>query len=62
MGPAVGGPATPWHPHTAPCLPGDCATGQAGESDMLHVWLVDYPGGPFGDISGPALRTAVARL
>ncbi|MGI5160241.1 hypothetical protein [Microbispora sp. CA-102843] len=54
-GPAIG-PLTPWHSHTCPlCDP-------PGETDMLHVWLVDYPGGGFADISGPALQAAVAKL
>ncbi|MEU6429970.1 hypothetical protein ABZ860_29115 [Microbispora sp. NPDC046973] len=54
-GPAIG-PLTPWHSHTCPlCDP-------PRETDMLHVWLVDYPGGGFADISGPALQAAVAKL
>ncbi|MCT9933940.1 hypothetical protein N5079_27385 [Planotetraspora sp. A-T 1434] len=64
-GPAIGGPLTPWHSHADPCLAALCQTGRtdvAGETEMLHVWLVDYPGGPFADAAGPALRTAVAKL
>ncbi|MEU6408699.1 hypothetical protein [Microbispora sp. NPDC046933] len=54
-GPAIGS-LTPWHSHTCPlCDP-------PRETDMLHVWLVDYPGGGFADISGPALQAAVAKL
>ncbi|WP_370027441.1 hypothetical protein [Planotetraspora sp. GP83] len=64
-GPAIGGPLTPWHSHPNPCLAGLCQTDQtdvAGETEMLHVWLVEYPGGSFADAAGPALRTAVAKL
>ncbi|XVQ88182.1 hypothetical protein ACQP2K_12420 [Microbispora siamensis] len=54
-GPAIG-PFMPWHSHACPlCDP-------PSETDMLHVWLVDYPGGGFADISGPALQAAVAKL
>jgi hypothetical protein len=59
-GPQIGGPLTVWHYHLFPqdrCLlgmkrrpHGDCAWGvpiRRG-SEMLHVWLIRHPLGPFG--------------
>ncbi|MCW2615094.1 MAG: rane protein of unknown function, partial [Frankiales bacterium] len=75
-GPAVGGSLTPWHAHDDLCLhpaqgialtqlpgggcPPGSAVGTTGE--MMHVWAIDYPGGPFGELDAVALRTAVLRL
>lgn len=71
-GPAVGGSLTPWHAHDDLCLdpvkemaisqsaegcPAGSAVGTTGE--MMHVWAIDYPGGPFGELDATALRTAV---
>ena len=72
-GPQVGGSLTPWHAHDDLCLdptrgiaitqlpgggcPAGSAVGTTGE--MMHVWALDYPGGPFGELDPGALRTAV---
>jgi hypothetical protein len=43
-GPEIGGCLTQWHIHEA----GHGDFGEAGElPEMLHVWTVDMPGGPF---------------
>jgi hypothetical protein len=69
-GPAVGGCLTAWHTHTDLCFStselqvvsfssdGSCPAGQVHyvPPPMLHVWLVDVPGGPFaGSVDGSAL-------
>jgi hypothetical protein len=71
-GPAVGGSLTPWHAHDDLCLdpvkgiaitptatgcPAGSAIGETGE--MMHVWAIDYPGGPFAELDPLSLRTAV---
>ena len=71
-GPAIGGSLTPWHAHDDLCLdpvkgiaitqtasgcPPGSAVGTTGE--MMHVWAIDYPGGPFGELDAAFLRTAV---
>lgn len=71
-GPAVGGSLTPWHAHDDLCLdptkgiaisqtfagcPAGSAVGTTGE--MMHVWAIEYPGGPFAELDATALRTAV---
>jgi hypothetical protein len=70
-GPAVGGPLTQWHTHDdlcgsadglVPSLPsGECppGTGPLGV-EMLHVWLVDHPEGPFADAPPPSAVTVPA--
>jgi hypothetical protein len=73
-GPQIGGSLTRWHVHTNLCLnpvtdlttpvraDGSCQPGSAKPSSppqMLHVWTVDYPGGPFADIDAASVRTAV---
>lgn len=74
-GTLIGGALTSWHEHTNLCvnelkgtamnpLPGGkCAPGSAVEptGQMLHVWAVPYTGGPFADIDGPALTTAITK-
>ncbi|WP_446746288.1 hypothetical protein [Sphaerimonospora cavernae] len=60
-GPAVAGPLTPWQPYPVPCPASSCTSPQ-GMSDMLRVWLVDYPGGPFADATGASLKTAIDQL
>ncbi|GIH68797.1 hypothetical protein [Sphaerimonospora thailandensis] len=60
-GPAVAGPLTPWQPYPVPCPASSC-TGPQGMSDMLRVWLVDYPGGPFADATGAGLKSAIDQL
>ena len=68
-GPRVGGPLTAWHTHDDLCggeegviakyPDGTCPAGTYPiEFEMLHVWLIDVPGGPFadnplGEIDGP---------
>jgi hypothetical protein len=73
QGPLIGGALTSWHIHTNLCVDptrgtalnpradGSCAPGSAigPTPQMLHVWTIPYQGGPFADISTPALITAV---
>jgi hypothetical protein len=62
-GPAPGGPITHWHTHNV-CIAlpkialaglatpmGACPPGSINVTtpDMMHVWTVDVPGGPFAD-------------
>ncbi|MFI6322707.1 hypothetical protein ACIBG8_34565 [Nonomuraea sp. NPDC050556] len=74
-GPAVGGSLTHWHAHNDLCgatkgvvqikADGTCPSGSTKmpmTPEMLHVWVVDYPDGPFGDATAPALRTAIGNL
>ena len=75
-GPQIGGGLTRWHSHLVTCvngaqtvagfgvqLPGGCdpATWQDKYTDqMLHVWVVPYPGGVFSDdLSAGATSAAV---
>ena len=76
-GPQVGGGLTRWHSHLVVCqggrptvagfgvqLRGSCnpATFTASyTSQMLHVWVVPYPGGPFSDDLSRAATNAAAR-
>lgn len=79
-GPQVGGPLTVWHYHVwaAPrCLlsgllivdmpqDGACPRGEqrSRSPEMLHVWLVDHPQGPFGtrmDIPSDVLLSGLER-
>ncbi|MFI6292595.1 hypothetical protein ACIBEJ_13470 [Nonomuraea sp. NPDC050790] len=76
QGPRIGGSLTHWHAHDDLCgLPGGgvavlnadgtCPKGTSkipATPEMLHVWVVDYPEGPFGDATAPALRTAITTL
>jgi hypothetical protein len=61
--PDVGGSLTPWHNHGDLCFGtgglivgttanGACPPGSSNikTPDMLHVWIVDHPDGPFGGI------------
>jgi hypothetical protein len=64
-GPRVGGPLTQWHIHDDLCIDaarlaqvtrrpdGSCPPGSAvwATPEMLHVWSVDYPTGPFGELT-----------
>ncbi|WP_327091412.1 hypothetical protein OIE66_12425 [Nonomuraea sp. NBC_01738] len=75
-GPVIGGSLTHWHAHDDLCgkpdgsvavldAQGLCPQGSAKlpmTPEMLHVWVVDYPDGPFGDATAPALRTAIGSL
>lgn len=72
-GEAVGGSLTQWHAHDDLCLDpargiaitqqpgGGCPPGSAvgTTGEMMHVWALDYPGGPFGELDPIALRQAV---
>jgi hypothetical protein len=75
-GPQVGGGMTRWHSHLVTCVDGrqtiagfgvtlrggcDPATWQNQyTAQMLHVWVVPYPGGVFSDdLSAAATRAAV---
>lgn len=72
--PRPGGCLTLWHSHPGVCLgpgridePGadGCPAGtrEADTTDMLHVWSIDLPGGPFADIDSlePADLAAAVR-
>ncbi|HEY8634459.1 MAG TPA: hypothetical protein VIO34_05810 [Candidatus Dormibacteraeota bacterium] len=76
FGPDAGGPLTAWHQHENICftplgfefsLMGPFATCPLGSIDlsappMLHVWIVDNPGGPFAvDIDPSAVAAVRAR-
>ena len=71
-GPDLGGPITTWEEHTgvclteqqqvAPTLPdGRCLPGttRGSSGDALHLWTLDYPGGPYAPLEVDSLRTAV---
>ena len=60
QGPRPGGPLTDWHTHPDLCgaqegvitmnPDGTCPAGTYPvDFEMLHVWLIDVPGGPFAD-------------
>ena len=68
QGPVTGGPLTRWHAHedlcaspdgVAPSLPtGECPAGTRPIGvEMLHVWVVDHPDGPFAERPPPATVT-----
>lgn len=59
--PDIGGPLTPWYQNPTPCFSDSCSA-KGGLSQMLRIWLVDFPGGPFAPADGAALQTAIARL
>lgn len=75
--PEVGGCLTAWHTHTDLCFSaasqqvvgftgadGTCPASQIHyvPPQMMHVWLVDVPGGPFAhDVDGAALAQALGR-
>ena len=62
-GPQIGGPLTIWHSHlfaTNRCYEGglwgvgfandgvcEIGEGHARSAEMMHVWLIDHPRGPF---------------
>jgi hypothetical protein len=72
-GPDIGGPLTLWHSHSNLCFnsktniidsftdaAGNCPAGSfsSGTPEMLHVWVVDNPNGPFStDMNPQALVT-----
>ena len=72
-GPDIGGPLTIWHAHSNLCFnrrtgiidaftdkAGNCPAGDlsSGTPEMLHVWVVDNPNGPFStDMNPRALIT-----
>jgi hypothetical protein len=73
-GPDIGGPLTLWHSHSNLCFnsktniidsftdsAGNCPAGSfnSGTPEMLHVWVVDNPNGPFSTDMNPA---ALVRL
>ena len=72
-GPSVGGSLTQWHAHDDLCLDpakgmaitqlpgGGCPPGSAvgATGEMMHVWAIDYPGGPFGELDAAMLMEAV---
>ena len=76
-GPQVGGSLTRWHAHLAVCDGGKPAIAGFGvrlrgscnpatwhdryTAQMLHVWVVPYPGGPFSDDLSPAATNAAVR-
>jgi len=76
-GPQVGGSLTRWHSHLVVCqggrptvagfgvqLRGVCDPGtwhNRYTEQMLHVWVVPYPGGPFSDDLSAAATNAAVR-
>ncbi|MBO3746687.1 hypothetical protein J5X84_11470 [Streptosporangiaceae bacterium NEAU-GS5] len=75
IGPQIGGPITRWHTHGDLCLNGTrialrdaggtCPAGSKAlpvTPEMLHLWLVDVPGGPYSEASDATLRAAAARV
>jgi hypothetical protein len=76
-GPQVGGGLTRWHSHLVTCVNGqqtiagfgvqlrggcDAATWQDRyTAQMLHVWVVPYPGGVFSDDLSEAATNAAVR-
>lgn len=73
-GPDVGGSLTRWHQHSLACINGrlnvsgphptnhTCSAASTSQysAQMLHVWVVPYPGGPFSDnLSRTAVQSAV---
>ena len=75
-GPQIGGGLTRWHSHLVTCVNGDQVIAGFGvrlrdgcnpatwqdkyTGQMLHVWVVPYPGGVFSDdLSAAATNTAV---
>jgi hypothetical protein len=76
-GPQVGGSLTRWHSHLVVCqggkptiagfgvqLRGLCNPGTWHDrytAQMLHVWVVPYPGGPFSDDLSLAATNAAVR-
>ena len=76
-GPQVGGSLTRWHSHLVVCqggkptiagfgvhLGGSCnpaAWHNRYTAQMLHVWVVPYPGGPFSDDLSAAATNAAVR-
>jgi hypothetical protein len=67
-GPDIGGPLTLWHSHSNLCFnsktniidaftdaAGNCPAGSfsSGTPEMLHVWVVDNPNGPFSTDMNP---------
>jgi hypothetical protein len=76
-GPQVGGSLTRWHAHLVVCqggkptiagfgvqLRGFCRPGTWHDrytAQMLHVWVVPYPGGPFSDDLSAAATSAAVR-
>ena len=76
-GPQVGGGLTRWHSHLEICqngriiiagfdvaLPGTCNPSTWQDqytTQMLHVWVVPYPGGVFSDDLSTAATTAAAK-
>jgi len=76
-GPQVGGSLTRWHSHLVVCEGGKPTVAGFGvqlrgfcdpstwhnryTSQMLHVWVVPYPGGPFSDDLSAAATSAAVR-
>ncbi|MCW2714669.1 MAG: hypothetical protein JWN88_1716 [Frankiales bacterium] len=72
-GPNIGGSLTQWHGHDDLCLDpaqgiaisqppgGGCPPGSAvgTTGEMMHVWSIEYPGGPFAELDAESLREAV---
>jgi len=76
-GPQIGGGLTRWHSHLVTCVNGQQTIAGFGvqlrggcnpatwqnryTSQMLHVWVVPYPGGVFSDDLSSAATTAAVR-
>jgi len=75
LGPLIGGSLTHWHAHDDLCIDpvreinvarqpnGSCPPGSAVTvtPEMLHVWVIDYPAGPFGELDAAGAREAILR-
>jgi hypothetical protein len=74
-GPQVGGPLTVWHSHSNLCFStansvivaftasdGSCPKGSVNRDtpQMLHVWTVDNPDGPFSEDMNPTVLAALS--
>jgi hypothetical protein len=73
-GPEIGGSLTHWHVHDDLCIDearlaqvarlanGSCPPGSSVQvtPEMLHVWSIDYPTGPFGELT-PSAEAQVLR-
>jgi hypothetical protein len=73
--PDVGGPLTPWHVHTNVCASpvppfligiltpfGNCPFGSVNivSNAMIHIWTIDWAGGPYGDMTEDAVKQILA--
>lgn len=75
-GPDIGGSITRWHFHTGVCFSplkplvagfvspfGTCPSGAINvvTPAMMHVWIVDIPGGPFSELSADEIAKIASK-